>query len=70
MASVTVLYVLVALSFAAWVLFFTLAMMKRECLRKDPRWAGKQLVWLKHPPPQKIHIFTVKNNMWLVHTVL
>nr|XP_009935902.1 PREDICTED: CD209 antigen-like protein A [Opisthocomus hoazin] len=29
MASVTVLYVLVALSFAAWVLFFTLAMMKQ-----------------------------------------
>lgn len=65
--SVTILYILVALSFAAWVLLFALAMVKRKCPQKGPHWAGKQLVWLKHPQKS---IFTVKNNTWLVPVML
>ena len=68
LTSVAILYVLVALSFVAWVLLFTLAMVKRKCPRKGPRRAGKQVVWLKHPP--KKSIFTVKNNTWLVPAML
>lgn len=67
MTSVAILYILVALSFIAWVLLFALAMVKRKCPRKGPRRAGKQLVCLKHPQKS---IFTVKNNTWLVPAML
>lgn len=50
-----VLYVLVALSFAAWVLLFTLVMMKRKRPQKSPRRAEKQLIWLKHSKKKHFH---------------
>lgn len=54
-SSVVVLYVLVVLSFAAWVLLFTLVMMKRKRPRKGPRWAEKQRIWLKHSKKNHFH---------------